>query len=113
MSEYSDDELELIKRRKMLEYQKMMEAAKAEEEQRQLRLRKESILRAILTPEARQRLTNLKLVRPELVEGIENQLIQLAQSGRIPLPITDEFLKEILRRVVASSRRDIKLRMFK
>lgn len=113
MSEYTDDELELIKRRKMLEYQKMMEAAKAEEEQRQLRLQRESILRAVLTSKARQRLANLKLVRPELVESIENQLIQLAQSGRIQLPITDEFLKEILRRIVASSRRDIKLRMFK
>jgi len=75
----------------------------------ELELRKQAILRGILTPEARQRLTNIKMVRPEFAEQIELQLIQIAQQGRIPLPINDVQLKEILARL-QSARRDIKIR---
>lgn len=99
MAEY-DAELEELKRRKMLEYQRKLEAMQAEEEQKQLEeARRQEILRKILTPEARERLTNLRMVRPELVEQLEIQLIQLAQMGRVPVPVTDEILKEILMRL--------------
>ncbi|AGT35037.1 hypothetical protein N186_03330 [Thermofilum adornatum] len=104
------DELEEIKRRKLAEYQRRLEAEKeaaarkAEEEA----LRQE-LLRRILTPEARARLTNLKLVKPELVETLEVQLIQLAQTGRVKLPIDDETLKEILAQL-SSTRRDIRVK---
>jgi programmed cell death protein 5 len=109
---YEDDvdELEEIKRRKLAEYQRRLEAEKeaaarkAEEEA----LRQE-LLRRILTPEARARLTNLKLVKPELVETLEVQLIQLAQTGRVKLPIDDETLKEILAQL-SSTRRDIRVK---
>lgn len=106
MSEYFDEleedqELEEIKRRKLLEYQRRLEAARAEEERlEEARRQREAILRRILTPEARERLANLRMVRPELVENVETQLIQLVYSGRLPTPVTDEMLKEILRRVV-------------
>jgi len=109
--EVYDEELEAIKRRKLLEYQRLLERVQREEEQRRIyEMRKEAILRYILTPEARQRLTNLRLVRPELVEQLENQLIQLAGSGRIQIPISDEVLKEILKTVMARSRKEIKLK---
>jgi len=67
------------------------------------------MLRRILTSEARQRLTNLKIARPQFASQIELQLIQIAQQGRINLPITDEQLKEILRRL-QPTKRDIKIR---
>lgn len=109
--EVYDEELEAIKRRRLLEYQKLLERVQREEEQRRIyEMRKEAILRHILTPKARQRLTNLKLVRPELVEQLEGQLIQLASSGRIQTPISDEVLKEILKNVMARSRKEIKLK---
>jgi len=66
-------------------------------------------MRVILTPEARQRLANLRLVKPELVAQLEEQLIQLANTGRIKMPITDETLKQILLRL-SSSRRRIRIR---
>jgi len=74
------------------------------------RLRRRAIIRVILTPEARSRLDNLRLVKPELVESIENQLITLAQSGRIKVPITDEELKKILEAVYNQTRREYRIR---
>jgi programmed cell death protein 5 len=114
MAEYYDDEeLEEIKRRKLLEYQRQLEAAQAEEEKlEEIRRQKQEILRKILTPEARARLANLRMVRPELVEYLENQLIQLVYSGRLQAPITDEVLKEILMQLL-DRQREIKLRFTK
>lgn len=106
MSEYEDEEaLEEIRRRKLLELQQRY----AEEQQRiqmqqQVEIQKQAILRRILTPEARQRLTNLKMVRPEFATQLELQLIQLAQTGKMKLPVTDEELKEILFRIQATRR---------
>lgn len=114
MAEYYDDEeLEEIKRRKLLEYQRQLEAGQAEEEKlEEIRRQKQEILRKILTPEARARLANLRMVRPELVEYLENQLIQLVYSGRLQAPITDEVLKEILMQLL-DRQREIKLRFTK
>ena len=105
-----DEELEEIRRRRLLELQQRLAQEQQETEgRRRLENQKQSLLRRILTPEARQRLTNLKMVRPEFASQLELQLIQIAQQGRIDLPITDERLKEILRRL-QSTRRDIKIR---
>lgn len=75
----------------------------------QLEMQKQALLRRILTADARRRLTNLKIVKPEFANQLELQLIQLAQQGRVELPMTDEQLKEILIRL-QSQRRDIKIR---
>ncbi len=64
--------------------------------QQQLEAQKENLLRSILSPEARQRLTNLKMVKPEFTEQLELQLIQLAQQGKISTPLADEQLRQIL-----------------
>ena len=58
----------------------------------------------ILTPEARSRLANLRLTRPDYVNQIELQLIQLAQAGRIASKITDEQLKELLRKLAGQKK---------
>jgi len=101
---YEDQELEEIKRRKLLEYQRQLEAAQAEREAEEARKRREELLRRILTPEARARLANLRIVRPELVEALETQLIQLAYAGRIQPPITDEELKRLLMQLMSRQR---------
>jgi programmed cell death protein 5 len=59
-----------------------------------------------MTPEARSRLANLKLTKPELVQQIEIQLIQSAQAGSLRGKVTDEQLKVLLRQL-ASQKRDI------
>lgn len=77
--------------------------------QQQMEMQKQAILRRILTPEARQRLTNLKMVKQEFAQQIELQLIQLAQQGRVSIPLSDEQLKEILLKL-QPRRREIKIR---
>ncbi|MBS7607668.1 MAG: DNA-binding protein [Candidatus Bathyarchaeia archaeon] len=106
----SEDELEEIRQRKLLALQRKLaeEQRKAQMEQ-QLELQKQAILKSILTPEARQRLANLKLVKPEFTAQLELQLIQLAQMGRLPIPLTDEQLKQILVQL-QSQKREIKIR---
>ena len=57
---------------------------------------KEQILKQVLTPEARMRLNNIKMVKPELSDMVEQYLIGMATQGKIPGQINDEQLKQIL-----------------
>ena len=103
-----DRELEEIKRRKLMELMAQQNQENEEERREQEELAGQNILRQILEPEARERLARLKLARPDLAQAVENQLILLAQSGRIYKKISDDELKEILRRLT-SQKRDIKI----
>jgi programmed cell death protein 5 len=62
----------------------------------ELAAQKEQILKQVLTPEARMRLNNIKMVKPELSEMVEQYLIGMATQQKIPDQITDEQLKQIL-----------------
>ena len=70
---------------------------------------RESMLRTALTTEARQRLANVKMVRPELASAIEEYVIQLASAGRLKKVIDDEQLKQMLY-ALQEKKRDIKIR---
>jgi programmed cell death protein 5 len=87
------------------------QAAAAEQQQRAQQEMEAQLKRAmvqILTPEARARLTNLRLTKPEFVTQIELQLVQLVQSGGVKNQITDDQLKELLRRL-SPQKRDINI----
>ncbi len=107
MSEDYDAELEELKRRKMIELQRKLE------EEKQRRAQIEAVLRRIMTPEARSRLANLRLVKPELANIVEQQLIALAQSGRVSLPITDDFLKKLLAQLYEQTHRETRIRILR
>jgi programmed cell death protein 5 len=62
---------------------------------------KKEVLQKILTKEARERLGRIRVVKPELVAQIELYLLQLYQAGRIKTQITDEQLKEMLKRLAS------------
>jgi programmed cell death protein 5 len=98
-----DAELEEIKLRKLAEMRRKIE------EERERRARIEALLRQILTPEARERLYNLRLVKPDLARALEEQLVLLAQSGRVPIPITDEFLKKILAELYEQTHKETRI----
>jgi len=101
----SDEDLENIRQKKLLELQRrLLEEQKRTEQQDKLETQKQAILRQIITNEGRQRLSRLRLVKREFVEQVELQLIQIAQTGRIKLPITDEQLKQILVRLQPNRR---------
>jgi programmed cell death protein 5 len=106
----SDEELEAIRRRKLLALQqKMTDEQKQAQAEQQLEMQKQELLRQILSPEARQRLTNLKMIKPEFIEQLELQLIQLAQAGKLPIPLPDAQLKQILIQL-QSRKREPKIR---
>jgi len=110
VNEMSEDELEELRRRKLSALQqKFSEEQRQAQMEQQLELQKQALLRKILTPEARQRLANLKMVRPEFTEQLELQLIQLAQQGKLPIPLTDAQLKQILIQL-QSQKRETKIR---
>lgn len=108
----SDEELERIRAQRLAELQAQQQRAEEiRRAQEEAEAQKEAVLRRILTPEARQRLTNIRMVRPDYAEQLEVQLIQLAQTGKVNLPITDEVLKRLLAQIQRQQRkRDIKIR---
>jgi len=106
----SEDELEELRRRKLSALQRQLaEEQRKTQMQQQPELEKQALLRNILTPEARQRLSNLKMVKPEFIDQLELQLIQLAQQGKLPIPLPDEQLKQILIQL-QSQKRETKIR---
>ncbi len=104
------DDLEELKKKKLMELQKQLQEEAARQEQlKAIEQQKKLLLQQILTPDARSRLTTIKMAKPEFAAKVEALLIQLAQAGQITQKITDAQLKEILRRVT-EKRRDIKIR---
>lgn len=65
-------------------------------------------LRRILTPEARERLGRIRLAKPEVANAVEQQVIALAQTGRLQRAIDDATLRAILERIMPE-RREIKI----
>ena len=88
--------------------QQAMAQAQQQEAQAQFEAQKKQILAQIMTSEARNRLANLKLTKPELVNNIELQLIQSAQAGSLRGKVTDDQLKVLLRQI-AGQKREIKI----
>ena len=105
------DEAEAIKRKKLEELQQQ---ALAEEQARQQKiefeLQKQQILRALLSSEARERLTRVKMARKEEGEQIELLLIQLYQQGKITKQVDDAMLKQILEKALMSNKKEFKIR---
>ncbi|MDN7025232.1 DNA-binding protein [Methanoculleus sp. FWC-SCC1] len=103
-----DDELADLRRRRMEQLQRQTADQQAMDEelerQKQMESQIHMVLMEILEPEARERLNTIKLTRPEFAKAVEQQLVMLAQSGRIQKRITDDQLKELLRQLVPSKR---------
>jgi len=62
----------------------------------QLVAQKELVLKQILSSDARLRLNNVRLVKPDLSNLVENYLINMASQGKFNSQISDEQLKQIL-----------------
>ena len=103
-----DDELAELRRRRLEQMQRQaMEQQAREEElarQQQVDSQIRTVLMEILEPEARERLNTIKLTRPDFARGVEQQLVMLAQSGRIRQRISDEQLKTILVQLTPSKK---------
>lgn len=116
------DDLEAIRQKRLAEIQKQQAAAsqmevdaqaayQQEQAQAEREAQMQAILRQVMTPEARERLTRLKLSRKELAEQIESQLVMLAQNGRLQSKIDDEKLKLLLTQMQPQKRQTTITRM--
>jgi len=81
----------------------------ADREVAERRAVREGVLRMALTSEARQRLANVKMVRPDLAASVEEYVIQLASSGRLKSALNDDQVKQMLL-ALQGKKRDINIR---
>ncbi len=69
------------------------EEAKRREAEAMMR---QKALMVLLDQDARQRLMNIRMVKPELAMAVENYLITAASSGKLNRALSDEELKQLL-----------------
>ncbi|NLI73375.1 MAG: DNA-binding protein [Euryarchaeota archaeon] len=108
-----DEELEMIRRRRMAEMQgaqqqQLQQQAMMQEQAARREAEIQSVMRQILTPEARDRLATVRLAYPDMASAVEEQLIRLLQMGRIRGQIDDHTIKTILQKMTPQQR-DIKI----
>ena len=108
------DELEEIRKRRLQELmqnqmqqqsQQQMQRAMQEE---QIASQIKVIISQILEPEARDRLSNIRLAQPDFARQVEILLIQLYQGGQLPQRLSDESFKKILEKI-RSKKKDTKI----
>lgn len=111
MSGNPDDErLEELRQKKMQELQDQAEqqqqgGGEAEEAARQqAEAQKDALLRKYLTDGARQRLNAVQMSKPDFAEQVEQQIIALAQSGRIQGQIDEDQMKSLLKELKPDSK---------
>ncbi|MGH9921469.1 MAG: DNA-binding protein [Nitrososphaerales archaeon] len=72
------------------------------------KIMRERVLRVLLSPEARQRLTNVKMVKPDLAKAVEDYIIAMGSQGKLNKALTDDDLKQILSSI-QQPKRDFKI----
>jgi programmed cell death protein 5 len=105
--EPSDEELEKLreqKREQLKEQQGGGDEEAMEAQREQAEAQKKAILRQNLTDGARKRLNTVKMSKPEHGDKIEQQIVALAQSGRIQGKIDEEKMKELLKELTPDSK---------
>jgi programmed cell death protein 5 len=57
---------------------------------------RQKALMVLLDQDARQRLMNIRMVKPDLALAVENYLITAASSGKLNRALSDDELKQLL-----------------
>jgi len=97
-----EEELDNIRKRKLAELrQQAAQQQIAEAQQKEFENKKYLLMRKILSQEGRQRLENIRMVKPQFAEQIELELIQLFQSGQLrgATPLPDNAFKKLLEQI--------------
>ena len=94
------EEYEQLREQKMKELQeKMAEQQERQRKTSEAEMQLEEALKIVLSPEAKTRLANVKLVNRELYLTASQTILYLAKAKKLGGKITDEQLKELLRKL--------------
>ncbi|KAM7259341.1 hypothetical protein ACFE04_015082 [Oxalis oulophora] len=108
MERLADPELEAIRQRRMQELmaqrgvgtQQSPEQQNAQEDaKRDAEERRQMMLTQILSPEARERLSRIALVKPEKARGVEDVVLRAASMGQIVEKVSEEKLISLLEQI--------------
>ncbi len=94
-----EEELEQLRKKRLMELQMEQQLAQQEavaQQQESIEEQRAAILRRLIAPDARERLATLKMAYPDVALSVEDQIIALAQAGRLKKVVQDEDLKQIL-----------------
>lgn len=78
----------------------------ADPETQRMEETKKVLLRRILSKTAMERLSSVKLVRPDIAQQLEMYLMRLYQSGKIKTEVSEEQMKMILETISAAGSQD-------
>ncbi|HIJ98199.1 TPA: hypothetical protein H1009_03870 [archaeon] len=110
MTEISDDELDALRQRRMAEMQKSREQNAAQEKAiSEAKAQIESILRQILSADAWEQWNNAKLANQDNAFVAAQQLIRLAQGGKIKGKISKDQIRAVLDAVYKQTHREPKI----
>jgi DNA-binding TFAR19-related protein (PDSD5 family) len=88
------------------DYQKRLLEA---QQKRELDLRKREILRTHVDAAAYERLANIRSANPELYDQLTTLVVYLVQNGQLKGILTEEQLKQLISKLVVSTRRETKI----
>ncbi len=103
----SDEELQRLREEKMEQLQEQQggqDEEAVEQQRQQAEAQRKAILRKNLTDGARKRLNTVKMSKPDAGEQVEQQIVALAQSGRIQGKIDEEKMKQLLKELTPDSK---------
>ncbi len=81
----------------------------ADKDATERKLMREGTLRMALTSDARERLANVRMVKPDLANAIEEYVIQLVAAGKLRKAVDDDQVKQMLTQL-QGTKREIKIR---
>ncbi|MFB6070186.1 MAG: DNA-binding protein [Halanaeroarchaeum sp.] len=102
LEELRQEKMEQLKQQQGGDAEAQQEAMEAQREQAEAQ--KNALLKQHLTDGARKRLNTVKMSRPDFGEKVEQQVVALAQSGRIRDTIDEEKMKDLLRELKPDSK---------
>jgi len=88
-----DAELNAIRAARLAELQKNTGAASAPSKQDEAKL---SVLSQLLEPQARERLSRVRIVRPQRADQVEQYVMKLYSMGQISQKLTEKDIVQIL-----------------
>ena len=93
----SDRELDELRQRRLQEIQAQTEQQLAQEQERvTIEAQMQGALRQLMSAEAKERLAQVRVARPEMAKTVEQQVMALARDGKLTAPIDDATLQKML-----------------